>query len=567
MPRFGHRQTHPTVRTAARPADSPPPRYREVVFERVPAPVPDPDGQGLAALETENAALKAELARLRAERAPAPGADALAALGRTLPLAAYVTDLDRAAMPYDNGRLDAELGYGPGELDRLRRAALLHPEDRGVRQRVVEELAAAPDGTVLASELRLRHRDGRWLRFGFRDTVLRRAEDGRPVQLAGCARELDGSASRERALATERDALRRLLALLPDACVVAFDADRVIRLAEGACAEQLGGSAEALLGRRVGDPSLPGYGARIPVDRYRSVLRGETQCLEMHHGDRVFELHILPVADDAGRVTGGLQVVRDVSERAGNEAELERQLVELAQANQELQGYVSSNLELEQFAYVAAHDLKQPIRTIFSFSQLLQRHLGEGLDADGRDYLGYIQEGALRMEALVAGLMTYGETQRHGLSFGAVDLTETLEGVLHGLATQIGEKHVQVIYDALPVVRGDAVQMGQLLQNLVSNAIKFNTGAHPEVRIEGFAEGDHWHLTVTDNGIGIPEHGRDRVFGIFKRLHGKDEFEGAGIGLAVCRKIVERHGGRIWFASEEGRGTTFHVTLPRTVAA
>lgn len=574
-----------------------------------------PAGQGLLSLEAENAALKAELAQLKRQVAQqkqlderlagenaAAGSSTLITLADTLPIPVYLIDVDRNETLLDNDRMDELLGYAPGQLDRLRRAALVHPEDRGIRDRVLEALRASGDQKVHHSVMRLRHRLGEWRRFHFYDRVLERHPDGSPKRLIGCAECRDATAmqaeNRADALERERHMLRRILAAMPQACIMQFDQDGIIQLVEGADLQACGGDPEALIGRAVGSPGLPGHAGRIPEDRYRQCLRGERQQLELHAGESVYALSLIPLyaepqrasvdptdaltmllqgaAPQGRRVIGGLQVLMDISRHVQPQEQLEQQMMDLAEDNETLRQCLTDTRELERSVLSAAHDLKQPIRSIHSFAQLLERRLvmdlkkrepgaeAHVLPADLADCLAFIRQGSKRMEAMVEGMMAFGEASEAAASPDAepVALNACLENVLHNLAQQIGEKQVQVIYTDLPTVSGFPLDIGKLLQNLVSNAIKFNDKAYPEVVVEAFAEGERWHLTVTDNGIGIPESAQEKVFGLFERLHSKDEYEGAGIGLALCRKIVDRHGGAIWIDSVPGRGTTFHVTLP-----
>ncbi|MBI1193291.1 MAG: PAS domain-containing protein [Bacteroidetes bacterium] len=361
-----------------------------------------------------------------------------------------------------------------------------------------------------------------------------------------------------------------LPALLPDTFVVAFDRQLRFQMAEGPLLDTLGYHSSDIVGRSVLDLLPDGRGWRQWEAHFRGTLRGQTFSKEVEDQGRFYQVDLVPIRDTEGDVTGGLQVTRDISALKLQRASAERRAADMARTNAELNRYISTNLELEQFAYIAAHDLKEPIRTIISFAQLLQRRHGPSIDEEGQEFMEYIVQGSRRMEALITGLLDYSSLDSRGQKdLETVSVHEILEGVLRNLANQIQERQVEVIFGELPVVRGNAVQLGQLFQNLVSNGIKFNTSAQPMIRIEGEVDpasgGDHWKFSVRDNGIGIPEDGMDKIFGIFRRLHNRDEYEGAGIGLAVCKKIVERHGGRIWAESSPGEGTTFCFTLPKLV--
>jgi light-regulated signal transduction histidine kinase (bacteriophytochrome) len=225
-----------------------------------------------------------------------------------------------------------------------------------------------------------------------------------------------------------------------------------------------------------------------------------------------------------------------------------------------------SNRELEYFAHVASHDLQEPLRLVASYTQLLAMRYHEHLDQDARDYIDYAVDGATRMKQLIEDLLAYSRVTRTGRPAALVDTQNAFSQALHNLEAAIGESHAEITAGGLPEVLTDGSQIVQLFQNLVGNAIKFRTpGVPPQVHVEAQRAPDHphqWLFRVTDNGIGIDPKFFDRVFVIFQRLHTRHEYPGTGIGLALCQRIVERHGGRIWIESELGKGTSFMFTLP-----
>ncbi|MFF1924116.1 ATP-binding protein [Streptomyces sp. NPDC058221] len=233
----------------------------------------------------------------------------------------------------------------------------------------------------------------------------------------------------------------------------------------------------------------------------------------------------------------------------------------LAQQTEELR---RSNSELEQFAYVASHDLQEPLRKVASFCQLLDKRYGNELDARGKQYIDFAVDGAKRMQVLINDLLTFSRVGRVHDSWNTVDLDHSLDRALANLALGIEESGTTVVRtDPLPEVHGDATALGMVWQNLIGNAVKFRRPDEPCVITVGCVrEEDVWHFTVTDNGIGIAPEFAEKVFVIFQRLHARDEYDGTGIGLALCRKIVEFHGGRIWLDPEPRRGTRIHFSLP-----
>ncbi len=245
-------------------------------------------------------------------------------------------------------------------------------------------------------------------------------------------------------------------------------------------------------------------------------------------------------------------VIRDITERKNAEAKLQQTMQDLAR----------SNAELEQFAYVASHDLQEPLRMVTSFVQLLARRLEGKLDADSSEYIAYVVDGASRMQMLINDLLAFSRVGTRGSPFEVTDCEAALHGALTNVQLTIEDHDVVLTHDPLPTVMADGMQLVQLFQNLISNAIKFHGEERPRIHISAKQEGHEWGLSVRDNGIGIDPEYHERIFLIFQRLHGRAEYAGTGIGLAMCKRIVERHGGRIWVQSELGKGSTFYFTIP-----
>ena len=283
------------------------------------------------------------------------------------------------------------------------------------------------------------------------------------------------------------------------------------------------------------------------VEQNRELARTQEQLRSLNEEleDRVRER-----TAELSNVNVNLQ--RQIVERTRAEAALSRQAKELAR----------SNAELEQFAYVASHDLQEPLRMVSSYVQLLAKRYAGKLDDDADDFIAYAVEGAKRMQRLIQDLLAYSRVNTKGKAPEPTDCEEVLERVLHDLQLKMEENGAQLTHDPLPTVMADGVQLGQLFQNLIANAIKFRSDDAPAVHITvEKVEGD-WVFSVADNGIGIDPQYVERIFVIFQRLHGKEEYDGTGIGLSVSKRIVERHGGRIWVESELGKGSTFHFTIP-----
>ncbi|SEP63467.1 sensor histidine kinase [Natrinema salaciae] len=243
--------------------------------------------------------------------------------------------------------------------------------------------------------------------------------------------------------------------------------------------------------------------------------------------------------------------------------ELRRIKARLEETNGELE---ASNERLEQFAYAASHDLQEPLRMVTSYLTLVETRYGDELDADGREFIDYAVEGAERMRTMIDALLEYSRVGTQGGSSEPVDLAAVFATVRKDLEVSLAESDATLETAALPCVEGDRNQLRQLFQNLVSNAIEYSGDEPPHVRVTAERSGSNWTVSVADEGIGIDPADADRVFEVFQRLHSREEYDGTGIGLALCKRIVERHGGEIRVESEPGGGSTFSVTLPATDA-
>ncbi len=245
--------------------------------------------------------------------------------------------------------------------------------------------------------------------------------------------------------------------------------------------------------------------------------------------------------------------------------ELEKSLEKLrsnaAALKESVKNTKRANTELEQFAQIVSHDLQEPLRTIGSYTQILARRYKGKLDKDADEFIGFVTGGVKRMSDLITDLLIYSKEGQRDWEPATVDCNQVIEEVLVDLKTAIEEKGAVIKFQGLPTVRADRNHLVSLFTNLLSNAIKFSNGT-PEISVAAHRTGGEWVFSVADNGIGISPKHHGRIFLIFKRLHTREEYPGTGIGLAICAKIIARHGGRIWVESEEGKGTTFRFTLP-----
>ena len=332
--------------------------------------------------------------------------------------------------------------------------------------------------------------------------------------------------------------------------------------------ERMGKPLSALLGKTDYDFFPKALAEKYLRDDEKVVRSGEMfEDIEEHHagdGQKLY-VHVLkaPVRDAQARIVGTQIIFWDVTARKLAEEALEKAAAELAR----------SNKELEQFAYVASHDLQEPLRMITSYTQLIAKRYQEKLDNDAREFMHFAVDGALRMQKLIQGLLEYSRVGTRGRPFEQCDCAQILDGALSNLKLAIEESGSKISRDVMPTVMGDPTQLTQLFQNLIGNGLKFRGPKPPTIYIgverKQRAEAAslnvapyEWIFQVRDNGIGIEPQYFDRIFIIFQRLHTQEQYPGTGIGLAICKKIVERHGGRIWVESKPGSGTTFHFALP-----
>jgi PAS domain S-box-containing protein len=334
--------------------------------------------------------------------------------------------------------------------------------------------------------------------------------------------------------------------------MVMVDRDGTVILVNREIERLFGYAREGLLGRSI-DTLVPqilraahpeSRAAFIAYPQIRAMGAGRELLGRRRDGSEVsVEIGLNPVETDDGLCV--LASVVDLSARKRAEEELRR-----------------SNEELEQFASVASHELREPLRTVASYVELLERRYGDKLDSAATEFIAIAVDGAKRMQRMVDDLLSYSRVGSRGGEMVPTDSGVAFDTAIKNLGAAIAETEARVEHSALPVVRADASQLQRLFTNLIGNAVKFRGTERPLVRIAAARDGAFWRFTVTDNGIGIDPKDSERIFVIFQRLHLREEYPGTGIGLAICRKIVERHGGRIWVESRSGSGSTFVFTLP-----
>jgi PAS domain S-box-containing protein len=357
---------------------------------------------------------------------------------------------------------------------------------------------------------------------------------------------------------------------------VVIRADQTVELINKKGSEILGYSEGEIIGKNWFETFIPERMRNEVRQGFMELTAGNVDPMEYFENsvltrsgeERIIAWHNAVLKDDTGKVIATLSSGEDISERRKAEERLARKTAELER----------SNAELEHFAAVASHDLKEPLTTIGGFAELLRERHQDKLDARGQRLLENIVSGALRMERLISNLLAYARVNTSAQPFKPVHCGAVIGMVLANLRAAIDESNAVITIDELPNVMGDEMQFVQLFQNLIGNAIKYRSDKPPRIHISARPMGEAvfhsalrtpyaalktgWLFSVTDNGIGIDPANAERVFQIFQRLHRDDKYPGTGIGLAVCKKIVERHGGRIWVESELGKGATFYFTVP-----
>lgn len=442
-----------------------------------------------------------------------------------------------------SARMYELLGHTPATLEAHADsfAGLLHPEDKEYTLRAIE--AQLRGLRRLSVECRLLTRGGAYRWFLLRGAVVLNP-DGKPQRLGGSLTDVH-----ERHLAaTELD---RFINLSVDlVCIV--DVDGHFARVSPSFVETLGYAETELLGVPLADfvhpDDLEASTAEIgAVVGSRST--GRFQSRFRHSNGKWVWLSWTARPDSTGRVYA---IARDVTDERRARDELAQHAAQLELTNE----------ELEQFAYVASHDLQEPLRTIASYAGLLESRYASDLDSDGRDFLAFMREAADRMRALIRALLDYSRLGRRPVSPEPVDLTAVAERVVGDLHASIDATGADVQIEPLPRTHCDGVLMSLVFQNLISNAIKFRGDEPPVVRVSAERTPKGWRIDVADNGIGINDIHRDRIFEVFKRLHPRTRYDGTGIGLAVCRRVVQQHGGTIWCTGAPEGGSVFRFVLP-----
>jgi two-component system, chemotaxis family, sensor kinase Cph1 len=342
--------------------------------------------------------------------------------------------------------------------------------------------------------------------------------------------------------------------------LVVIDSKQNITLINKKGCEILGYGEEEIVGKHWFDNFVPDYESRRVKEVFIQLISGQKEPMEYFESRvltksgtvRLIAWHNTVLRDEEGTIVGTLSSGEDITERKQAEEEMNQLTEELRRSNE----------DLNQFASFVAHDLKTPLNGIGLFANYLSKHYKGRLDGRADEAINYMYDTVERTKMLINDLLAYSRIYSGKNTFRSVNCSVTLEEAISNLRAQIEESGAELTYDLLPTIHGDASQLISLFQNLISNAIKFRSTRTLQIHISAEQKGDEWIFSVRDNGIGIEAKFFDQIFNVFRRLHTSEEYEGTGIGLAICKKVVERHGGRIWVESEPNRGTTIYFTIP-----
>ena len=390
------------------------------------------------------------------------------------------------------------------------------------------------------------------------EIMLSPLESTEGILVTAAIRDISVRKAAEKHLAQMEGRYRGLLEAAPDAMVVVNQAGEIVLLNVQA-EKQFGYRRDELVGQKVKNIIPEGFAERLLADALRSAEDALAQQIgtgielngrRKNGSEFPIEIMLSPLESAEGILVTA--AVRDITMRKKAEAHLLQKVEELNRSNE----------ELEQFAYIASHDLQEPLRMVASYTQLLSRRYKGKLDSNADEFISFAVDGASRMQRLIKDLLAYSRVGTRAKDLFDTSSEEALQQALINLRGAVEESGAQVTHDPLPIVVADEMQLIQLFQNLVGNAIKYQNPGTPRVHISAARDGEkRWTFSVRDNGLGIDSQYFERIFGMFQRLHKREEFEGTGVGLAICKKIVERHGGSISVKSELGHGSTFSFAL------
>ena len=468
---------------------------------------------------------------------------------------------DQGTLVYVNSRYAEIYGYERNELTNTSFTRLVGPPDNEDPARVLEGFRRLD--TKASGERRVIRRDGSWIDIHF---TLEKVKSEMAVYTLVTVQDI-GEMRHIRDAAAKTEEMRRLIMNAALDAIICIDRQNRVTFWNPQAEKIFGWPSREVLGRKLSDLIIPeehrekhdrGLERYLETGQGRSInVLLELTAIRRDGSDFPIELTVLPIKQDNGEIFCAF--IRDISERKRNEMILRELNLEMSRNIDELG---KSNVELEQFAYIASHDLQEPLRMVTGFLTQLDKKYRDLLDEKGREYLHFAVDGAVRMRQIILDLLEYSRADNADAPLESIDLDHVLDELVRQNREPLEELGGRILRDPLPVVRARRVPITQVFQNLIGNAIKYHRPDEaPVITVSCADEGTHWKFSVTDNGIGIaPRHFR-KIFVVFQRLHLREQYSGTGIGLAICKKIIEGYGGRIWVESDSGKGSVFYFTI------
>jgi PAS domain S-box-containing protein len=504
----------------------------------------------------------------------------------------FLFDLQKMKRIYVSKNIEQTLGYSVDQLETISDSTtgnLLHPDDRERMMNRLEQYKTSKDENFVF-EYRSKHANGEWKWLRSYESVYKRDEKGLPTQIVGSVVDVTERKKAETELqrlnadlekrvqentAEIQESYQQVKMILESLPQMAWTAtpDGHMDYFSKSWQDYLGSSFKPHETDKWDKMINPEDLSRIQEAWTFAIKNGTPFEVENRikrgsdHTDRWFLSKAVPLKDNTGKIIKWVGTSTDIQEQKTITEDLEKKIsertAELMLSNVEL---TRTNRDLQQFAYVASHDLKEPLRMVSSYLQLLNKSLNGKLDTEQKEFMNYISSGADRMNALIRDLLNYSRIMKDPASLQKIDCNNILEIVKQNLTAIIEETGTEIKSTKLPVITGIESQLIQLFQNLIANAIKFRKkDTTSQIDIKAVSEPHEWLFSVKDNGLGIAPQFKDKIFIIFQRLHNNADYPGTGIGLSVCKKIVELYGGKIWFDSMPGEGTTFYFTIPKVI--
>jgi PAS domain S-box-containing protein len=479
-------------------------------------------------------------------------------INSTSPVLVTIFDIEKMTSVYRSQDMAQWFNY-PEDSFPDKTIDLIHPEYKEEAIESIMDVTRLNDGEIQSTVFPFITGDGSIKFILSRTTVFQRDENGAVTHTLSAHSDVTDLKEVESKLDKSEESRKAILYAIPDMVVIASVEGFVTDFYPNGL-NLLEFDGVNLIGKNINEIlSEKNYGNVMElIEQTIRTNKVQSYTFDQHTPEQVysFELRIGPFS--AREV---IILTRDVSDQKANQNKIDHYNKELFQKNQELERYITSNSELEKFAYIASHDLREPLRSLTGFAQLLQKRNQGILTRESEEFIENIIQGAQRMNTLISGLLEYSRITSVGKPFTNVNLSDLIKKVRSDLKIAIEENNTEFILFDLPDIYCDELQIRQLFQNLISNAIKFRAEKNPIIKISAEKTDRHWIFKIEDNGIGIDMRYKDQVFQIFSRLHAQDKYQGSGIGLSVCKKILERHGGQIWLESTPGRGTTIFFTI------